>query len=52
MLTALTIYLIRQYRLAGNRSTFFLWLRTRIQANIFRSVRFMLGMLTFAVLVR
>ena len=39
MLTALTILLIRQYRLAGSREEFFKWLFQKIRIHSLRAVR-------------
>lgn len=49
MLTALTILLIRQYRIAGSREEFFKWLSDRVHMHAFKVVRISIAFILIAV---
>ncbi|HLF47433.1 MAG TPA: hypothetical protein VI548_13475 [Chitinophagaceae bacterium] len=52
MLTALTILLIRQYRLCGNRKEFFTWLTQQISLHVFSVVHIGMVFLLISVFLK
>lgn len=52
MLTALTILLIRQYKLAGSREEFFKWMLQSIGHYAFRAVRLTMAFLLIVTLLK
>ncbi|HMK27439.1 MAG TPA: hypothetical protein VK483_15510 [Chitinophagaceae bacterium] len=52
MLTALTVLLIRQYKLAGSRQEFFKWLFQSIQLYAFRAVRLAMAFLLIVTILK